>query len=285
MPPAGPSAEPDTLILMDPKALRRAAVPALAVPLLLAACSDSSDDGAPIVPQQNFSSEGLDALAPDDADPAPQPAPEPRVIDQATPPGEPTDDERTWEQERQSQSGMGKARDTVRTLTNRMQDGVEAQDGLAATTPDEEWVGTGGVRWDMPADWRMAMPGQGRFGQMQVPSPLGAAAVAFTRESASVAELERQATAMLVSMTGGRVTPRTESFEVAGRPVRTLAMEGSLVDPTAKGGAGETPFQAVRAAIVDLGDARALIVLWGPEDTVRNNEAKFNAMVRGMREP
>ena len=36
---------------------------------------------------------------------------------------------------------------------------------------------------------------------------------------------------------------------------------------------------------LDLGDARALIVMWGPEDTVRNNEAKFNAMVRGMREP
>lgn len=250
---------------------------------LMTACSDSTEP-APTA-QHEYSTDSLDSLAPppgEDEGPASEPAT--TVIDQSAPASEPTEEEREWQRERESQSNYGRTRDRVRSLTNRLQDGTEAEDGLAATLPEEEWVGTGGVRWDMPADWRMAVPSDGRFGQMLVPSRLGDASVSFTRESGPVAELERRVAGMMVSMTGGRVTPRAESIEVAGRPVRTLAMEDSLIDPSAKGGTGETPFQAVRAAIVDLGEARALIVMWGPEDTVRNNEAKFAAMVRGMHE-
>lgn len=248
----------------------------------LTACSDSSEQPA-ATPASNYSSDSLDSLAPPrTAEPEPEEAP--MVIDQSSPAAEPTEEEREWVRERESQSNYGRTRDRVQTLTNRLQDGTEAEDGLADVTSEEEWAGTGGLRWDMPADWRMAVPAEGRFGQMLVPSPLGAASVAFTRESATVAELERRVGSMIVSLTGGRVSPRTDSFETLGRPVKTLAMEGTLIDPTAKGGTGETPFAAVRAAIVDLGDARALIVLWGPEDTVRNNEAKFESMVRNVSE-
>jgi hypothetical protein len=249
----------------------------------LTACSDSADDAAPAV-QSNYSTDSLDSLAPAQSEPEPQPETAPTVIDQSAPASEPTEEEREWVRERESQSNYGRTRDRVKTLTNRLQDGTEADDGLADVTSEEEWAGTGGLRWDMPADWRMAVPADGRFGQMLVPSPLGAASVAFTRESATVAELERRVGSMIVSLTGGRVSPRTDSFETLGRSVKTLAMEGTLLDPTAKGGTGETPFAAVRAAIVDLGDARALIVLWGPEDTVRNNEAKFESMVRNVSE-
>lgn len=248
----------------------------------LPACSDSSDNGADQVPKSNFSSDSLDSLTPAQAEPEPEA--EPVVIDQSAPAAEPTEEERDWVRERQSQSNYGRTRDRVKTLTNRLQDGTQAEDGLADVTPDEEWVGTGGFVWDMPTDWRIAIPAEGRFGQMLVPSQFGAASVAFTREGGTVAELERRVSSMIVSLTGGRVTPRTESFEVHGHGVKTLAMEGSLLDPTAKGGSGEAPFSAVRAAIVDLGDARALIVMWGPEDTVRNNEAKFGSMVRNMTE-
>lgn len=269
---------------MDPKLSPSTGVLALALGLgLLCGCSDSSNDQRSEIPQQNFSNEGLDALAPEgEPAPATNPETEPVVIDQATPSAEPTEEERTWERERQSQSTYGRSRDRVQTLTNRMQDGTEAEDGLADVLPGEEWVGTGGVRWDMPADWRMAVPASGRIGQMLVPSPLGAASVAFTRESSTVQELERRVGSMLVSMTGGRITPRSETFDVLGRSVTTLDMEGSLIDPSAKGGSGETPFQAVRAAVIDLGEDRVLIVLWGPEDTVTNNEGKFEAMIRGM---
>lgn len=248
---------------------------------LLTACSDSSEQ-API-PQHDFSSDSLDSLAPAPDPEADRPAdPEPTVIDQSATASEPTEEEREWQRERESQTNYGRTRDRVRSLTNQMQDGADAEDGLAATLPEEEWVGTGGVRWDMPSGWRMAVPSDGRIGQMHIPSQLGAAAVAFTRESGTAAELERRVGGMMVSQTGGRVTPRTENAEILGRRVRILSMEGSLIDPSAKGGTGETPFQAVRAAIVELGDARALIVMWGPEDTVRNNEAKFEAMIRNM---
>lgn len=264
---------------MDARMLSRTTLLAAVALAGLTACSDSDQGKAP-APAPSFSTDSLDDLAP--PQPEPTAEPEPVVINQTTPAAEPTEQERQWERERQSQSGLGRTRDTVRTLTNRMQDGTEAEEGLAAVSPDEEWVGTEGFIWDMPADWRMAVPSSGRFGQMQVPSPLGAASVAFNRETGSVADLERRVASMMVSQSGGRITPRTENIEVLGRPVRLVSLEGSLLDPSAKGGTGETPFQAIRAAIVDLGPARALIVMWGPEDTVRNNEGHFEHMIRTM---
>ncbi len=263
---------------------RVAALLALA-PILacLPACSDSDSQGAK-VPQKNFSTDSLDDLAPEQAAPPEPPAEEPVVIDQSAPAAAQTEQEREWERERQSQSNYGRTRDRVKTLTNRMQDGAEAEDGLADVRPDEEWAGTHGVRWDMPADWRMAVPSDGRFGQMHIPSQLGAASVAFTRESGAVSELERRVSSMLVDMTGGRVTPRVTDFDALGRPVKMLSSEGSLLDPSGKGGTGETPYQAVRAGIVDLGDTRVLILMWGPEDTVRNHEDRFEAMLRSMSE-
>jgi hypothetical protein len=264
---------------MDPRIIACTAVTMSCALVGLTACSDS-DKGKSPTPAPSFSTDSLDDLAPPQPERAPDP--DPVVINQTTPAAEQTEQERQWERERQSQSGLGRTRDTVRTLTNRMQDGTEAEDGLAAVTSDEEWVGTNGYIWDMPPDWRMAVPSSGRFGQMLVPSQLGAASVSFNRESGSVAELERRVASMMVAQTGGRVTPRTENIEVLGRPVRVVSLEGSLLDPSAKGGTGETPFQAIRAAIVDLGEARVLIVMWGPEDTVRNNEGQFESMVRNM---
>lgn len=278
--PQNPSRPAAVHFAMDPRPLFRTV---LAVTFLmggLTACSDSDKGKAP-APTPSFSTDSLDSLAPPQPERAPDP--DPVVINQTTPAAEQTEQERQWERERQSQSGLGRTRDTVRTLTNRMQDGTEAEDGLAAVTSDEEWVGTNGYIWDMPADWRMAVPSTGRFGQMLVPSQLGAASVSFNRETASVADLERRVASMMVSQTGGRITPRTENIEVLGRPVRLVSLEGSLLDPSAKGGTGETPFQAIRAAIVDLGEVRALIVMWGPEDTVRNHEGHFESMVRNMR--
>ena len=59
-------------------------------------------------------------------------------------------------------------------------------------------------------------------------------------------------------------------------------MDGTKFDSSYDRGSNEKPFYAVRGAVVDLGDSRALIVLWGPEDTVKRNEGKFESMVRGM---
>lgn len=270
---------------MDPKALPAAC---LAIALaLLPACSDSSSDSAKdIVPDKGYGTSSLDALSPEGTEkPAPESAEqEPVVIDQGAD-GEPREDEdREWTRERESKSLLGRSRDKAKELRTEMQGGTSPENGLADTTAEDEWVGTSGVVWDMPEDWRMAVPSGDRIGEMYVQSPFGAASVAFTKESATVAELERQVSSMLVDQIGGKVKPRTESFDVLGRPVKTLALEGTYVDPSAKSATNEKPFYAVRGAIVDLGDLRVLIVMWGPEDTVRAAEGKFEAMIKDMKE-
>lgn len=275
---------------MDPR-LTPAVVSLLALGLgALTACSDPADEPEDVVPDSHYGTKGLDTLAPPDAEPQapvpdePAPAEQPVVIDQGGDGEQGTEEEREWVRERQSQSMYGKARDRAKEVGNDMQGGTQATEGLADTAPEDEWVGAGGVVWEMPEDWRMAMPAGDRIGEMFVPSQLGGASVAFTRETADIDELERRAGAILVTPMGGRISPRTESFELLGRPVRTLALEGTFIDPSAKGSTNEKPFYAVRAAVIDLGEQRVLIVFWGPEGTVTQNEGKFEAMIRGMKE-
>lgn len=261
------------------------------VALLLAGCSDSSSPKKDVVPDSGYGTDSLDALTPagsKDTARTPEPIPEPESveIDQSAPDDTARTDEdpeREWVKERESRSLLGKSRDKAKTLRNDIQGGTDApENGFAATTYEEEWVGAAGCRWDMPEDWKMAIPGSGRFGEMYIQSPLGAASVAFTKETDRVEDLQERVASMLVDMIGSRVKPRTETFDVDGVAVRTLALEGTYIDPSGKGGGNEKPFYAVRAAIVDLGEQRVLIVMWGPEDSVKNNQGKFEAMVRGM---
>lgn len=267
---------------MDPKAAVIAS--SLLALMGLAGCSESSSSSKDVVPDSGYGTEGLDSLGSGSA-PEPEAADEPVEIDQSTPQAEDAESEedREWTKARESQSLLGRSRDKAKTLRNDIQGGTNApEEGFALTNPDEEWVATGGWVWDMPEDWQMAIPASGRFGEMYVPSQLGAASVAFTRETDTVAQLERRVGSMLVDMIGSKVAVRTESDTVGGLAVKTLGLEGTYVDPSAKGGSNEKPFYAVRAAIIDLGEARALIVLWGPEQTVINNENAFASMIRGM---
>ncbi len=198
---------------------------------------------------------------------------------------ETADEERDWARERESQSLLGRSRDKAKTLRNSIQGGTdEPENGLAATTPEEEWVGTGGWAWDMPEGWRIAIPGSGRFGEMYIPSDFGAATVTFTRDDAPVSQIERRVGSMVVDLIGSKVTPKVSVFDVNGIAVKTLSLEGTYIDPSGKGGGNEKPFYAVRGAIVDLGTSRAVIVLLGPEQTVMNSTPAFERMVRGMYE-
>jgi hypothetical protein len=269
--------------------LRTSAVVVSALLSVLALGPGCSEKDAPkkdVVPDSNFGTDSLDSLSPGGAAPAPEPEPEePVVIDQSGPGDEePTDEEREWTEERRSQSTFGRSRDKARELKNDLQGGTDAENGLADTAPEDEWVGTSGAVWEMPEGWRMAIPGEGRIGEMFVPNDLGAASVAFTKESVSVEELRRQVAAMLVTPAGGRVTPRSESIEVLGKPVLLLSLEGTYIDASSKGSGNEKPFYAVRAAVVDLETTRVLIVMWGPEDTVTQNEGKFTAMIKDMKD-
>jgi hypothetical protein len=265
---------------MDPKAL----IVALGLALGMAGCSDSSSQSKDVVPDSGYGTDSLDALSPGGQQPAPAPTADddPVTIDQgSTTPAE--DQERDWIKERESQSLLGRSRDKAKDLRNDLQGGTDGPDnGFAATTEEDEWVGTTGYRWDMPDGWKMAIPGSGRFGEMYIQSDFGAATVAFTKEDGTVAELERRVAGMLVDMIGSKITPKTESLEVDGRSVKLLSLEGTYIDPSSKGGANEKPFYAVRGAVIDLGTTRVLVVLWGPEDTVKRNESKFSAMIKGM---
>ncbi|MEM9372726.1 MAG: hypothetical protein AAGA55_03705 [Planctomycetota bacterium] len=253
----------------------------------IAGCSDSSSsDSGDIVPDSGYGTEGLDALGGNETEPAEPESkePDPVVIDQGGVEDDGMVEEaRDWERERESQSLLGRSRDKAKTLRNSIQGGTEEpENGLAVTRPDEEWVGTGGWAWDMPQGWRMAVPGSGRFGEMYVASDFGAATVTFERDRGAVAELERRVGSMVVDLIGSRVTPRVSSFDVGGLPVKLLSLEGTYIDPSGKGGGNEKPFYAVRGAIVDLGDERAVVVLVGPETTVTNHAERFENMIRGM---
>lgn len=247
-------------------------------------CSESSSSSKDVVPDSGYGTDSLDSLGGGEAE-EPEVVVEeaPVVIDQGADDTEPVDEERDWERARESQSLLGRSRDKAKTLRNSIQGGTDEPDGgLAVTRPEEEWVGTAGWAWDMPSDWRMAIPGAGRFGEMYIASDFGAATVTFMKDSASIEQLERQVGSMVVDLIGSKVTPRTKTFDVGGVSVKMLSLEGTYVDPSAKGGANEKPFYAVRGVIMDLGGWRVAIVMLGPETTVVNNTGLFEGMVRNM---
>lgn len=253
----------------------------------LGGCSDSSSSGSKdVVPDSGFGTDGLDSLG---SGTTPEPEPikeEPVVIDQGGDADEePIDEERDWERERESQSLLGRSRDKAKTLRNSIQGGTdEPENGLAVTRPDEEWVGTSGWAWDMPDGWQIAIPGAGRFGEMYIASDFGAATVTFENDRSSVSQLERRVGSMVVDLIGSKVTPKVSSLDVNGVAIKMLSLEGTYIDPSGKGGRNEKPFYAVRGAIVDFGDSRAVIVLLGPEQSVINHTAKFEKMIKGMYE-
>lgn len=269
---------------MNLKALLLLASAGLALGML-PACSDSSGSSSKdIVPDSGFGTDGLDTLGGAKAPEPVETEDEPVVIDQGTGDGaEAVDEDRDWERERESQSLLGRSRDKAKTLRNSIQGGTdEPENGLAVTRDEDAWVGTGGWAWDLPDAWQMAIPGSGRFGEMYIKSDFGAATVTFTKDSATVAQLERQIGSMVVDLIGSKVTPKVKEFEAEGMAVKLLSLEGTFVDPSAKGGSNEKPFYAVRGAIIDMGSSRVMIVMLGPENTVMNNSGVFEAMVKGM---
>ena len=149
------------------------------------------------------------------------------------------------------------------------------------TLEEDEYASASGIRWDMPADWRMAVPAQGRFAEMLIQNPLGNASVSFTTESKTVRDLTRQLEAEIVDPMGGRSRARTTNETILGHPVTFAELTGTYLDPGSKGSANERVFYAMRAAIYDLGDERVLVKMWGPESTIERAARDFETMIRG----
>ena len=82
-----------------------------------------------------------------------------------------------------------------------------------------------------------------------------------------------------VDSMGGRSSAKTDDMTIAGFPVRIVDLDGTYLDPGAKGGTNEQIFYAMHAAIFDLGESRIVIKMWGPLDTVNLNTRAFDSMI------
>lgn len=190
-------------------------------------------------------------------------------------------EEREWVEEEGSKSLLGRSRDKARDLANEIQGGTAPEEGLAVTIEEDEYASASGIRWDMPGDWRMAVPAQGRFAEMLIQNPLGNASVSFSRETKTVRDLTRQLEAEIVDPMGGRSRARTTNETILGHPVTFAELTGTYLDPGSKGSANERVFYAMRAAIYDLGEERVLVKMWGPESTIERAARDFETMIRG----
>jgi len=263
---------------------------AILLSLVFVGCSDSSDskkaDDSAATPQADTSY--LDELAAkqgidledenaDDESEEVEVAAEESQTDEDADLGE--DEQREWEAERQSQSLLGRSRDKAKGLRDQIQGSTEPEEGLASTLSDEEYAASSGLRWEMPEDWRMAVPSQGRFAEMYIQSRLGNASVSFSKESDAVRDLVRQMQREIIDPMGGRSRAQTTDKVIAGHTVQIVDLQGTYLDPGAKGGTNEQIFYSMHAAIFDLGQTRILIKMWGPEDTVKLNTRLFDAMI------
>lgn len=259
----------------------------LACSLLIGGCSDSSDSKAEetAVAEPKADTSYLDQLAAeqgieldqdDDQVEAEQDSGTDRVGDTDSSSDQ---QEREWVEDEGSKSLFGRSRDKAKDLQNQIQGGTSPEDGLANTLLDEEYAASSGYRWEMPEDWRMAMPARDQFAQMYIMNALGNASVSFTDEDASVNALVRSMQEQIIDPMGGRSRARTSEKTVLGKSVTMVDLTGTYLDPGAKGGTNEQIFYAIHAAIFDLGDSRVLIKMWGPEDTVNLSKVLFDKMI------
>ena len=193
------------------------------------------------------------------------------------------DEEREWIEEEGSKSILGRSRDRAKDVRDKIQGGTEPEEGIANTTYDEEYAQAAGFAWDMPEGWRMAVPSAGHFGEMFIQSPLGNASVVFSKTTESTTQT-RRALESNITDTFGSASTRTSTKEIAGYAVTIFDLEGTYIDPSGKGGRNESPFYAIHAALIELPTTKVLIKMWGPQDTVNQNKAKFDAMLAKMYE-
>lgn len=259
--------------------------------IALAGCGGGSDSESKnaVAPDFEPDTSYLDELAEDQGiemnDPA---ADEPIEIDQTQIASEDEDkqyldEEREWVEEEGSKSLLGRARDRGKSVRDQIQGGTEPENGIANTTYDEEYAQAAGFAWDMPEDWRMAVPSSGHFAEMFVQHPLGNASVIFEKTDWSTSQTRRELQKYITSMFGDTKAD-TSTKSVKGFTVTTFDLEGTYIDPSGKGGRNESPFYAIHAALIELPTTKVLIRMWGPQDTVNQNKAKFDRMIEKMYE-
>ncbi|MBL4699047.1 MAG: hypothetical protein JKX70_09475 [Phycisphaerales bacterium] len=263
----------------------------LASLIMLPACSDSDADNTIARPAFEADTDYLDDLAQEQgietqqADEESIEEPAPRVSNIEAPvEKEYADEEREWVKEGGSKSLLGRSRDKAKTLRDQLQGSTEPEKGLANTIYDEEYAQASGFAWDMPEDWRMAVPSTGRFAEMYIRNQLGNASVAFTKETDSVSQIKRALQFSITDTFTGRSSAKVKTREVKGYKVTSFDLEGTYIDPGAKGTSNGNPFYAIHAVVIELPTTKIMIKLWGPSDTVAQSIGKFDAMIDTMYE-
>ena len=257
--------------------------------LTLSGCGGGSDSSAEAVtPDYEPDTSYLDDLAADKGIDTSKPE-EPIEINQTElaaevePEKTYADEEREWTEEEGSKSIFGRARDKARDQRNAIQGGTEPENGIANTTFDEEYAQAAGHAWDMPEGWRMAVPSGSHFAEMFIQNPLGNASVVFEKTDKNTNQTKRDLQRYITD-TFGSSDAKTSTKTVMNFPVTIFELEGTYIDPSGKGGRNESPFYAIRAALIELPTTKVLIRMWGPQDTIIRNAAKFDAMIEKMYE-
>ena len=129
----------------------------------------------------------------------------------------------------------------------------------------------------------MAVPSAGNFGEMFIKHPLGNASVVFEKTEWNSSQTKRELQKYITDMFGSS-DARTSGKTVNGFSVTIFDLEGTYIDPSGKGGRNESPFYAIHAALIELPTTKVLIRMWGPQDTVNQNKAKFDKMIENMYE-
>ena len=248
--------------------------------------SDSSSDANPVAPDYEPDTSYLDGLAAENGIETGTTEEAPVEINQSQPDKTeqpPADEEREWTAEEGSKSLLGRSRDRAKEMGEKLQGGTEPDNGIANTTYDEEYAQAAGFAWDMPETWRMAVPSAGHFAEMYIQHPLGNASMVFSKTTETAAQIKRALQANITDTFGSSGT-RTSTKTVQGFSVTVFDLEGTYIDPSGKGGRNESPFYAIHAVLIELPTTKILIKMWGPQDTVKQNTGKFDAMIEKMYE-
>jgi hypothetical protein len=262
----------------------------LSVTLLitLAGCGGSDSSSEAVTPDYEPDTSYLDDLAADKGIETLEPE-EPVEIDQTEiatqqePEETYKDEDREWTEEEGSKSLLGRSRDRARDMRDAIQGGTDPENGIANTTYDEEYAQAAGFAWNMPEDWRMAVPSANHFAEMFIQNPLGNASVVFEKTTKDSMQTKRDLQRYITD-TFGSSDAKTSNKTIMGFPVTIFELEGTYIDPSGKGGRNENPFYAIHAALIELPTTKVLIRMWGPQDTVNRNKAKFNTMIEKMYE-
>lgn len=219
--------------------------------------------------------------------PAPRPIEEePEKIAAAPQPETELDDppERDFEAQRTSKSSLGITRDMAKDLRNDLQGGTTSGGVIAETFGDDHYVNVGYLRWDLPDDWLVIIPGTDAVkAEILIKSAFGNMSAVFIESPLSPSRAISQIADRVLDQIGSAVRPRKISTTIAGLAVTTFEMEGTYLEGPPRGPFTEKIFYAVRGITVER-PGKPLVVAWlyGTENGIQANQALWDQMILDM---